>query len=242
MVGLVACLARNGSWSILRTDHLGMQVFRGLLTVVALWLVFYGLAHMPLADSLAITYLRPVFVVVLGVLLLGEDASFRHWMMTLLSLMGALIVIGPAFEKLDWVYFIAVLGAIVSAGSVAATKVLGRHSHPTTILAYLALILLICSPVALLRPWPVHEWPAFLAVAFAGAFSMWFGLLAVREADVSLIAPFEYLRLPFGFLIGMLIFSETPSWPSVIGSILILLSVSTLIRTKGVRVAISPRR
>ena len=40
---------------------------------------------------------------------------------------------------------------------------------------------------------------------------------AMRSGEVGVVAPFRYMRLPFGILIGMSYFGETVDGPMLIG-------------------------
>lgn len=112
----------------------------------------------------------------------------------------------------------------MNAGAVAATKFLAKRDSATTILAYLALTSIVFSLPALAQPWPWQSWIALLAVAASGAFGLWLSLLAIQATDTSLLAPFEYIRIPFTILFALILFGETPSIWTWIGSTVILLS------------------
>lgn len=199
------------------------------MTVVALWLIFYGLAHLTLADSTAITYLRPIFIVIFSVVVLGEITTPRRWIMTGFSLSGMLIIVGPAFHDLSLAYVVAVLGAIAGAAATVITKKLACASTTGTMLAYMSVSLIGSSMIALTEDWPWSEWIAIAGIGIAGALAVWFSVLALKDADASLLGPLECLRLPFALAIGLAWFSELPSIWTLVGSALILASSIALV-------------
>lgn len=221
----VAVLAlRAGPDAILHTSQPGLQLLRGALTLVSLWLVFYGLSNLPLADAAAPNYTRPFWMAVLGVVLLGEVVSRKRWTATALGFAGATFVVGPTFGHWHPAYLAALAGALVNAGGIIATRHLGRRDAPATTLAWLTAVTLLGSVTAFGKPLPLSEWPALLTVAIAGTLGVWFGLVAVGAAEVSLLAPYDYLRLPIVVLLGVVHFAEVPGAMMLFGAGLILVS------------------
>lgn len=122
---------------------------------------------------------------------------------------GGLIVIKPVFADWDAAYLIILAGAVLNAGSMVATKALERQESTLTILSWLTGISTIACLPALFQPWPTAEhWPSLLLIAVFGSTGLWFGLLAVRAADLSLLAPFDYSRLIMAGLFGFMLFGE----------------------------------
>jgi drug/metabolite transporter (DMT)-like permease len=226
---LIAVLARGEGLAVFRTTQLPLQFLRNGLSVVSLWLIFYSFAHLPLADASTLAYLRPVFVTLLAVLLLREVVGGRRWTATLLGLAGALGVLGPGFGAWHPAYGAAVAGAALNAAALVFSRRLAATDRPVTVMAWLALLSILCSAGALWRPWPWEVWPALMAVAASGALGLFFGQVAVKFADVSLLAPYDYVRLPMLMLVGLVVFLQGPSPTTLLGSALILLSAGVLL-------------
>jgi drug/metabolite transporter (DMT)-like permease len=220
---LGALMLRGGQGlGVFRTPQPGMQLLRGGLSLAALWLTFYGVGRLPLGDATALIFTAPVWMVLLGASLLREHVPAPRWVATGLGLLGALIVIGPAFGAWNWVYLVLLAGVVLNAAAVVATRHLGLRDQPATILAWVTAIALAGSLPAVGAPLPWADWPALLIVAAAGTGAVWFALLAVREAEVSLLAPYGFVRLPLGILIGLVVFAEIPGVATLLGAALIL--------------------
>jgi drug/metabolite transporter (DMT)-like permease len=222
---LVVVLARNIGLSVFRTHHLGLQFVRGGLTVVSIWGIFYGFAVLPLADATAVSYTRAVFLSILAVLILRERVDAARWAATTLGLLGCLIIVRPAFSSWRPDYLIILIGAGLNAGAMIATKVLERRDTPLTVMAYMSLISFAASLPALASPWPdAAAWPWLLGVAILGPAALYVGLLAIRAADVSIIAPFDYSRLIMAAGLGYVFFGEQPSLADFVGAAIITLA------------------
>ncbi len=229
MLAIILVSARGEGLRVLRSTRPGLQAVRAGLTVISLWAIFHSIAHLPLADASALSYLRPAFITLMAALLLRETVAARRWVATALGFLGALLVIGPAFAAWHPAYLVAVGGAALNGAAIVASKQLTAQDRPVTILAWLTLVSFLFSPTALAEPWPWAEWPALLAVATSGALALWLGLLAMRAADISLLAPFDYVRLPVLILVGVLVFAEMPSGATLAGSALILAAGGVLL-------------
>jgi len=221
---LLVFLARHSRFSVLKTSQLQAHVIRGLLTFVSMALIFYSLSNMALADAVALSYTRSIWLTVLGMLLLHEVVPAERWLASLFGLLGAIFVINPVFGDWNFVYFIALCGAFLNAAAIVSSRDLSRLDPPVTVMSYVTLIGLIIGLPFAFEPLPPNHWPAVLLIATAGAGSMWFGLLAIRDTDVSILAPYDYIRLPLLMIISIFVFAEIPTSMTAIGSFLIFLS------------------
>jgi len=229
---LVAFMAREVGVVVFRTATLWLQLLRAALTMISLWCLFYGFAVLPLADATAVTYTRAIFLILLAVSVLGERISLRRWLAVGAGIAGAMIVIKPTF--MDWrpEYLVALAGAALNAGSMVATKALERQDSTMTIMAWLtALSSLACIP-ALFQPWPAAEyWPWMIGISFLGSSGLYVGLLAIRAADLSVLAPFDYSRLIMAAGFGVVLFGEVPDVSTLIGATVITLACATATMT-----------
>jgi drug/metabolite transporter (DMT)-like permease len=229
---LVAFLARHIGWRVLHTGRPGLQVVRSLLTMVSLWCLFYGFAVLPLADATAITYTRAVFLILLAVAVLGERISFQRWVAVGAGVLGALLVIQPGFGGWRPEYLVALAGSALNAGSMVATKALEQRDPTLTTMAWLTGLSTVACLPALFQPWPdQHLWPWLLGVAVLGSSGLWAGLLAIRAADLSVLAPFDYSRLVMAAGFGLLLFGEVPGLATLAGAAIIALACAAATMT-----------
>ena len=220
---LVLVLSRGQGLSVFRTQMPLAQIGRGCLNLVSFWAIFYALAHLLLADASAINYSRALFMTLLGVWWFGEKVGRWRWTTIILSYVGALVIVSPGFSQWNPVYLVALAGAALNATAMAGTKRLTETDGAQTTLAYTAAVALVLSLPALWENWPWHD-PLFLVLAVSGAATVHFGQQAMRYADMSLLAPYDYLRLPLVILVGFVVFHEVPGIATWGGAALIILS------------------
>ena len=216
---LVLVMTRDIGWSVYRTHTLWLQFVRAALTMISLWCLFFGFAMLPLADATAVTYTRAVFLSILAAMVLGERVGLSRWIAIGAGIVGACIVIRPAFVTWDPAYLIALAGAGLNAGAMVATKALERHDRTITIMTWLTTLSTIACIPAFFQPWPPFNlWPWMIAIAILGTSGLYIGLMAIRSEELSVLAPFDYSRLIMAAGLGFLFFREIPDLSGFIGA------------------------
>jgi drug/metabolite transporter (DMT)-like permease len=231
---LVFALSGGQGWKMFHTKVLWLQGLRGVLTVTSMWALFYAFTVLPLTEATAITYTRGAFLAGLALLVLGERVGVARWIAILVGTAGVLITLRPDFAQWNIGYIVAIAAMLLNAGSIVATKVLERRDSALTVMAYINLITFLMSLPSLASPWTLSLWPWLVAATVVGPIALYCNLLAVRFADVSALAPYDYVRLIIGIAAGYLMFSELPNANAYYGAILIL--------SGSILVALSARR
>jgi len=220
---LVALLARKIGWEVFRTKSLSLQFLRAILTVASMWAIFFGFARAPLTDATAIMYTRAIFLTLLAWAILGERLDRTRWIGVMVGVLGGLLIIRPAFQGWDISYLAVLAASILNAGAVVVTKHLSRKDSDLTVLAYVSAISLACSAPGLALPWPLELTPWLIAIAVFGPLAFYVGQAAIRFADVSVLAPFDYSRLVISAIVAFFAFSEMPNIGSIAGATIIVL-------------------
>src|SRR5476649_2918714 len=128
---------------------------------------------------------------------------------------------------------------LLNAGSIIATKVLERRDSALTVMAYINLITFVVSLPSVASPWPISLWPWLLGAVVVGPIALYSNLLAVHYADVSTLAPYDYVRLIIAAAAAYFLFAELPSTSAFFGAMLILVGgVWVAITTKKKAVAL----
>jgi drug/metabolite transporter (DMT)-like permease len=188
---------------------------------------FYALGHLLLADAAAISYSRALFMTLYGVFWFDKAVSRWRWSAITVNYLGALMIIGPSFVHWNPIYLIALAGAALNAAAMTGSKYLTQIDGQMTTMAYSAAVSLVFSLSAITQAWPWSQ-PVFLVLAVSGGQGTLFDQLAVLHADMSLLAPYDYLRLPLVILIGFSVFNEVPGAITFGGVALILASGALL--------------
>jgi drug/metabolite transporter (DMT)-like permease len=95
----------------MKTDQLPLQLLRGFVSALYLWVLIYSFAHMPFADATAISYTQAAYIVLaFSALILNERVTTLRWIATAIGTVGALLIIKPAFLDRNVVYLAVLLG------------------------------------------------------------------------------------------------------------------------------------
>lgn len=210
------------------------MVARAVLLLFATFCFITAIRVMPLADALAIVFVAPFIVLLVGKFYLSEDVGFRRVGAALVGFVGVLFVIQPSFAAFGSVAIIPLGTAVAFAFYILLTRELSRRMHPVALQFHTGLIAsLFCIPVLflaegsgsdLLDPvWPNDiAWLWLLGVGLFATLSHMMMTYALSFAPSATLAPLQYLELPVATLFGYLVFNDFPNSLSLIGIAIII--------------------
>ncbi|WP_150297526.1 DMT family transporter [Salipiger aestuarii] len=190
----------------------------------------YAASHMSVTSATAIGLLDGLFVIILGVVLLGERFSAKQWAAAALCLLGAAVVVlasGAATVRLEDMLpaSAALLGAFLVATESIMIKKLARSETSVSVLFYVSLFGTVLFSVPAAASWNSLG-PAAIGlllllgpIALAGQLC---NIFAFRRSDAALIGPIRYTWIIWGALFGWLFFGEIPLAATWGGMVLIL--------------------
>lgn len=220
LMGLSLRVAR-GLWLAL--------VIRSGLLFVSTFCFIAAIRVMPLADALAIVFVAPFIVLLVGKFYLGEDVGPRRVGAALVGFVGVLFVIQPSFSAFGAVALFPLGTAVGFAFYILVTRSLSRQVHPVSLQFYTGLIAsVLCVPIlimaqgsgsVLLDPvWPEGiAWTWLFGVGFFATVSHMMMTYALSLAPSATLAPLQYLELPVATLLGYLVFGDFPNTLTLTG-------------------------
>ena len=225
-VVLAIALARNIGFAVIRTCQLPLQLLRGTVSLLYLWVMIYSFANLPLADATAISYTQTAYIAVFSLLILGETVSRSRWGAAALGNLGALLIAKPTFAGWSSAYVVALLGTGLNGLSFVLNRYLQRKDSEATTMFYSSLIALLGNlpvlPVTGLPAAGILLWlPGLLLI---GPIGVYLGIVAAKDAPAAMLGPYTQLRLIIALLAGAMIFREVPDIFSALGAVLILAS------------------
>lgn len=218
----------------IRKDQALTLIARALLLLFATFCFISAIRVMPLADALAIVFVAPFIVLLVGKFYLGEDVGPRRVGAALVGFLGVLFVIQPSFAAFGIVAVIPLGTAVAFAFYILLTRGLSRHMHPVTLQFHTGLIAsLFCIPVLIYAEgsgsdlfdsvWPNNiAWLWLLGVGFFATLSHMMMTYALSFAPSSTLAPLQYFELPVATVFGFIVFNDFPNTLSLIGICIII--------------------
>ncbi|MBI4183467.1 MAG: DMT family transporter [Proteobacteria bacterium] len=208
------------------TTRLRLHVFRCGLSTVGLLCYVFALSRLTLAAITAITFTKPLWVIVIAAIVLHEFVGMRRGLATLIGFAGVLIIVRPG-EGLDPAMLAALGDTTIASISLIIVKRLGTTEPAERIVLYYAAVGGLLTLVPALAVWQTPTpWQLLwlLAAAFAAALNQYAMARACAISEATAVAPVEYLKLPVAGLIGFAVFAEVPSAWTLAGTAVILVS------------------
>ncbi len=216
--------------------HIGLNALRGALIGGATLFFFWGLHHLPLADTIAIFFVEPLILTLIAALFLKERVGWRRLSAIFVGFAGALLVIQPSFQTVGPPAFLPLGAALCFAIYLALTRRVAVVEDVLTMQLWAGIFGLLTLATAItfgelasipvLDPsWP--SWNEWLLLAALGAIATSGHLLIVgafSRASPSILAPFQYLEILGATLLGVLIFDEFPNGATWVGILIIVAS------------------
>lgn len=203
-----------------KTRYLKLHIFRALSTVASAGLFIFGLSYMPIADATAVTFIQPITIMALAILILGEKVDLARWIAAGVGLLGVLIIVQPGSSTFQWAALLPLGAASVYSFAVIITRMMVDEPAEVTML-YTAGVGTVILSVMTAFDWVTPSVPELLLSLIAGGFAAlanFLVVLAYRIAPASRIAPFSYSQLIWASALGFMVFGTLPTALTLIGA------------------------
>jgi drug/metabolite transporter (DMT)-like permease len=245
----------------LKTRRAGAHVLRGIGFFLAYTLYYLGVAALPLAMAVAISFAAPLFITALAGPLLGEQVGKIRWLAVVLGFIGVVIVMRDGLNKLDWAVVLPAFSALCYALGQLHGRHIGATESASTMAVYVNAVFFVLSGLAgliigsgafahwshpslafLLRAWvwpTQHDLLLMLTCGVVASIGVYCLGQGYRMAEANLAAIFEYTALPWAILWGFLFFSQLPDPSALAGvGLVIFAGIVIAIRERPRRAAL----
>lgn len=216
----------------LRRPHWGLHVGRTSFGWTGITLMFASVAYIPIADATAISFLNPVFAMVLAIPLLKETVGPWRWLAAAVALTGAIILLRPTPDSFQPAALLALAAAAVIGMELIFIKKLSGRESPIQILLINNAMGLTIASIAVATVWQPPspaQWAALAGIGFLMACAQACFVNGMARADASFVAPISYATLIFAALYDFAVFRVVPDWVSLLGSGVILTGALILV-------------
>lgn len=206
---------------------LRLTAIRAVLHVAGIALMFLSLRYLPLADAVAIAFVMPFIMLLLGRYVLGEEVGQRRILACCFGFLGTCMVMQPSFAEVGWPALLPVGVAVIFALFMLVTRQLAQTVDPIALqlvsglfaCAFLAPFLIVFRDMpGFVLTWPDEVgWWLVLAMGALGTGAHLLMTWALRFAPSATLAPMQYLEIPVAALLGWLIFKDFPNGLALAG-------------------------
>lgn len=219
---------------------LRLHVFRGIVTTAMAILFFWGLARVPMAQAVALTFIAPLIALALAAALLGEPIGTRSLAGSLAALAGVVIIfVGQAQSDLGSDALLGSAAILLSASIYAYNIVLMRQqalaARPVEIAFFqsvtVASVLLAAMPFAGAPALPAGHGVELLIASLLALASQLLLAWSYARAGAAYLSTTEYSSFLWAILLGWLAFGERVSAFTLGGAALIVAGCIVAART-----------
>ena len=202
----------------LRTQRFGMHLLRGATGAAGNACFFWTVTHLLLADAMALQFSRPLFLIPLALIFLGEVAGWRRSIVAVVGFIGILIYARPFTDGFEPGAFVGAAGALFGGLVVICIKRLQTTESTRVIMFYYAFWNAVFALIPAVWLWITPTWPELLlltVVGFLGICGQSLITHGLSQGDATVLVPLDYSRIVYSAALGYLLFGELPgpwSW------------------------------
>ncbi len=226
-----------------RTKRPGMHLVRGATGAIGNACFFWTITHMLLADSMALQFSRPLFMIPLALIFLGEIAGWRRTSVALVGFLGILLYARPFTAGFDPAAFVGAPGALFGGLVVICIKRLATTEPTRVIMFYYAFWNAVFAAIPAIFLWVTPSlWELMLltVIGFLGIVGQTMITQGLTQGDATVLVPLDYSRIVYAAVLGFILFGELPGLWSVAGMALIVAASLYLVLTEKRKQPIVP--
>ena len=226
LIPLVVFTARSFAMS---PRVIKLILLRTVLHMLGIGAMFTALRFMPLADTVAIAFVMPFIMLLLGKYILHEEVGPRRLIACTVGFVGTLLVIQPSFAEVGALALLPLFVAVVFSLFMLVTRQVAKDVDPIAMQAVSGMM--ACAILGLLYlAFGGIAWGALTLVSPSGADLWMLGLIGIlgtfahllmswslRFAPSATLAPMQYLEIPVATFIGYIAFREFPNGLAQLG-------------------------
>ncbi len=226
LIIFIPIVMREG-FGFLRTDKLALHGVRAVLNVMAMFAYFTALSIAPLARVTALSFSAPIFTAILSVVVLGERFRLRRWTAIFLGFVGTVVILRPGIIPIDTGSLLVLFSAGLWGIVMIVIKVLSRTETSMAITGYMNLLLSVLSLGPALYVWSTpsaEAWVWLFLIGISGTLAQLSLTQALKEAETTLVLPFDFLKLVWVAALGAWLFSEVADFWTWAGAFIVFAS------------------
>ncbi|MEM1075127.1 MAG: DMT family transporter [Pseudomonadota bacterium] len=205
------------------TPRVALLAFiRTLLHIAGIAAMVTALKFLPLADAIAIAFVMPFVMLVLGKFVLGEEVGIRRILACAVGFAGTLLVVQPSFADVGWPALLPIGVAVNFALFMLVTRQIAKETDPVSLQAVSGVIaVVVMLPVLVaaqgsrfdqLQVLQVSrlDWTLMISIGILGTLAHLLMTWSLRYAPSATLAPMQYLEIPFATILGFVVFGDLP--------------------------------
>lgn len=209
---------------------------RAVSGVTAMYLFFFAMANLPLAEAIALNFTSPMIVPIMAYLLLRERLPSRIWLMLMVGFMGVLLILKPGYAGFNTAAWAGFASAFFASFALVNVRKLTRTEPATRIVFYFSLIASLLTLVPMLMVWQtpnLTQLGMLISIGLLATIGQWLLTRGYASGPVGQIGFFHYSSVIFAGVFDWLIWNARLDHVSLAGIILIIIAGIVAMRTSA---------
>jgi len=206
---------------------------RCLAGLIALVSIFIALRNLPLATVVSITFAAPIFTTIFSIFLLNEKVGLHRWLAVLVGFVGIIIISEPGFSSLNLYYIYPIIFCLGLSYVAIAIRKLSSTEPVWLISFFFSFSIMLLSFLSFYQNWILPSLIDLFLLSLIGILgglaNLWLSQ-SYKLSEVSLVTPLKYLALVFAIIFGYFIWDEVPTFKTLLGAGLVILSSFIIFR------------
>lgn len=224
----------------LKTSRPMVHFIRGSLLFLGIAGWTFGLSIAPVTTATVVSFMVPIFVLILGVFFLSEKIIWQRWLVTIVAFLGLVITLNPNAADFNPEVLVFVISAVAFAVLDIINKKFIIQETMISMLLYSALVTALVAFPFMINVWimPTIE-ELFLLFVLGGSANLilYFILKAFALTDATALAPYRYIELIVAAIIAYIVFQEIPSRETIVGALIVIPSTLFIIYSEKKEIA-----
>jgi drug/metabolite transporter (DMT)-like permease len=241
----LAVALQQGGFGTLKTRRPFWHVARAGANGLTLLTFFAALIFLPLADTVAITFVSPLIMTALAVPMLKERVGPRRWAAIVIGFLGVLVITRPSGAGFGWGAVLALGAAFADALGINITRRMSTTESSHSQLFWSSLILIAAFTAMLLCEWPgpwitpsAQDLLPIAILSITGCGAQFCLAQAFRYGEVSLLAPLQYGALIWAVVFGFIFWGDLPTL-TVLAGVAIIIASSAYVAHREARAKVA---
>ena len=229
LIPIFFLIPKNRLKNFYKTQKISLHFYRSLFGTIAMASIFIALRNLELAETVAMTFAGPIFVTLFSIFFLSEKVRLTRWSAVVIGFIGVIFISRPGFETTNIFYIFPIIFCLGFAAVCVLIRKLTLDGESVWLIAFYFTLVSGLFGLATLPfgGWLIPTKIDFILLALIGIFGSVANLLLTQSyklAEVSLTTPLKYLALIYAIAFGFFIFQEIPSFYTILGAGLIVVS------------------
>tara|TARA_B100000700_G_C14802062_1_gene741081 strand:- start:64 stop:882 length:819 start_codon:yes stop_codon:yes gene_type:complete len=233
IIPILFLIPKNRYFDFYKTARPFLHLKRCLAGLIALVSIFIALRNLPLATVVSITFAAPIFTTIFSIFLLNEKVGLYRWLAVLVGFIGIIIISEPGFSSLNFYYIYPIIFCLGLSYVAIAIRKLSSTEPVWLISFFFSFSIMLLSFFSFYQKWILPSLLDLFLLSLIGILgglaNLWLSQ-SYKLSEVSLVTPLKYLALIFAIIFGYFIWNEIPTFKTLIGAGLVILSSFIIFR------------